>query len=278
MEARTLEGKVAVVTGGSRGVGKGVALGLGEAGAKVYVSGRTVHARRDVGGTILETAEAVTALGGRGVAVECDHRDDSQTEALFRRVATEEGKLDILVNAAWGGYEGMFENGQFTWPLPFWMQPQHRWDGMFEAGVRACYAASAQAARLMVERKCGLIVNISFWAARKYVGNVLYGCAKAATDKMTADMAVELGPHNVAVVSLYPGMVRTERVMQSAPYLDLTNSESPQFVGRAVAALAADQQVVSRSGQVLVAASLAEVYGFTDLDGSCPRPLTLETV
>jgi len=149
---------------------------------------------------------------------------------------------------------------------------------MFGAGVRAHYHASQLAAGSMVARGKGLIVNISHWAAQKRIGNVAYGVSKAATDKMTADMAVELRQHGVAVVSLYPGMVRTEKVMQAAAWLDLTNSESPEFVGRAVAALAADPDVMRHTGTVLVAASLATVYGFTDLDGTSPRPLTLADV
>jgi dehydrogenase/reductase SDR family protein 1 len=172
----------------------------------------------------------------------------------------------------------MIDNGAFTWPRPFWEQPLWRWDAMFTAGVRAAYRASQLAARPMVAKRRGLIVNISFWAAQKYVGNVAYGVSKAATDKMTRDMATELAPHGVAVVSLYPGLVRTEKVMEAAAYLDLSNSESPDFIGRAVAALAADPEVLRHSGKVVVAASLAQDYGFTDLHGKTPRPLTLEDV
>jgi NAD(P)-dependent dehydrogenase (short-subunit alcohol dehydrogenase family) len=127
----------------------------------------------------------------------------------------------------------------------------------------------------MIAQGRGLIVNISFWAAQKHIGNVAYGVSKAATDKMTADMAAELKQYGVAVVSLYPGLVRTERVMESAKWLDLSNSESPEFIGRAVAALAADPEVLRHTGKVLVAANLAKTYGFTDIDGSTPRPLTL---
>ena len=264
-----LSGKVAVVTGASYGVGKGVAAGLAEAGATVYATGRTVS----------EESFADSVIGnGSIIPVRCDHTDDGETEAVFARVGRERGRLDVLVNSAWGGYERMVEGGEFTWPRPFWEQPLWRWDSMFAAGVRAAYAASQHAARRMIAAGSGLIVNISFWAARKYVGNVAYGVSKAATDKMTADMASELRAHGVAVVSLYPGMVRTEKVMQAAAYLDLSNSESPQFVGRAVAALAADPNVLDRSGQALVAAALGREYDFTDIDGKQPRPLTLEEV
>jgi NAD(P)-dependent dehydrogenase (short-subunit alcohol dehydrogenase family) len=149
---------------------------------------------------------------------------------------------------------------------------------MFTAGVRAHYHASQIAAPTMVAQRRGLIVNVSFWAAQKHVGNVAYGVSKAATDKMTADMAAELRPHDVTVVSLYPGLVRTEKVMEAAAYLDLSNSESPEFVGRAVAALAADPDALRHSGRVLIAAALAQEYGFTDVDGKTPRPLTLADV
>lgn len=258
-----LHGQVAVVTGGSRGVGKGVSQALAEAGAKVYVTGRTV---------------ASTDFGASCIPLPCDHTDDRQVEAAFQQVYAEQGRIDVLVNNVWGGYERMVEGGQFTWSRPFWQQPLFRWDSMFAAGVRAHFAASRLAAPRMVDQRRGLIVNISFWPAQKYIGNVPYGVAKAATDKMTRDMAHELKEHGVAVVSLYPGLVRTELVMEAAAYLDLSNSESPQFIGRAVAALAADPDILDQTGCVLVAAACAEKYGFADVDGRQPKPLTIEHV
>jgi dehydrogenase/reductase SDR family member 1 len=158
-----------------------------------------------------------------------------------------------------------------------WEQPRWRWDAMMTAGVRPALVAGQLAARRMVPARRGLIVNLSSWAAQKYIGNVLYGVAKAATDKLTADMAHELRRHGVAAVSLYPGLVRTEAVL-AAGVFDLSNSESPQFIGRAVAALAGDPEVLRWGGQVVVAAALAREYGFTDLDGRQPRPLTLADV
>lgn len=149
---------------------------------------------------------------------------------------------------------------------------------MFGGGVRAHYLASQLAACTMVERRRGLIVNISFWAAQKHIANVAYVVSKAATDKLTADMAVELRPHGVAAVSIYPGLVRTEKVLEAAAWLDLSNSESPEFVGRAIAALARDPDVMRHTGTVLVAARVGADFGFTDLDGKTPRPLTLEDV
>lgn len=276
---KSLSKKVAIVTGASRGVGKGIALGLGEAGAKVYVTGRTLQEGSDIeklGGTVFGTAQQVTKTGGEGIAIHCDHREDPQVEQLFARVKNENGRLDVLVNNAWGGYERMEHDGQFTWLDPFWQQPFWRWDEMFDGGVRAAFIASAYAARMMTEQKSGLIINISYWAAQKYMGNVEYGAAKAAVDKMSADMAHETEKFNVAVVSLYPGLVRTESVLRAAQYFDMSNSESPQFIGRVIAGLASDPDIMKKSGKVLVAAQEALEYGIQDVDGRQPRPQTLE--
>ena len=276
---KSLSGKVAVVTGASRGVGKGIALGLGEAGATVYVTGRTTQEGTDIeklGGTVFRTAEEVSAVGGQGIAVECDHRDDAQVERLFQRVREESGRLDILVNNAWGGYEQMVQDGEFTWPRPFWEQPFWRWDAMFQNGVRAAYVASALGARMMVEQQSGLIVNISFWAAQKYMGNVAYGAAKAAVDKLSTDMAHEAEKFNIAVISLYPGLVRTEGVLRAAEFFDMSNSESPEFTGRVIAALANNPNLMDRTGKVWVGAALAQEYGIEDIDGKRPRAVSLE--
>jgi NAD(P)-dependent dehydrogenase (short-subunit alcohol dehydrogenase family) len=217
-------------------------------------------------------------LGGGCIPVPCDHTNDEEVQAVFDQIATEQQRLDVLVNNVWGGYERMVENGAFTWGVPFWQQPFWRWDAMFAAGVRAHYVASCLAARQMVVQQSGLIVNISFWAAQKHIGNVAYGVSKGATDKMTADMADELRPHGVAVVSLYPGLVRTEKVMEAAAYLDLSNSESPQFIGRTIASLATDSAIMARSGTVVVAAAYAKEKGILDIDGRSPEPLTLDKV
>src|SRR5262245_2278434 len=255
-----LNGKVALVTGGTKGVGRGVASELAQHGARVFVTGRSATDDPQV-------AERIRAI-------RCDHRQDDQVDAAFSAIARDAATIDILVNNVWGGYDQMIENGVFTWSKPFWEQPLWRWDAMFGAGVRAHYRTSQLAARLMIARRQGLIVNISFWSAQKYVGNVAYGVSKAATDKLPADMATELRTHGVTVVSLYPGLVRTEKVMQAAEWLDLSNSESPEFIGRAVAALAGDPEVIRHTGKVLVAAAIAQEYGFTDIDGRQPRPLT----
>jgi NAD(P)-dependent dehydrogenase (short-subunit alcohol dehydrogenase family) len=271
-----LSGRVALVTGASRGVGRGVALGLGEAGATVYITGRTEQAGAGavpLDGTIHQTAAEVGALGGRGIAVRCDHRDDDQVRALFAQIARDHGRLDILVNNVWGGYEHFNDGTPFWTESGFWTVPLSRWDAMFAAGVRAHYVASVLAAPLMIAQRSGLIVTISFVAARQDNAGVAYGAAKAADDHMVACMAHELRPHNVAAIALYPGLVRTEGVLAAGDFFDLSNSESPQFVGRAVAALAADPAIMQRSGQVLVAAALAPQYDFTDLDGTQPLPI-----
>jgi dehydrogenase/reductase SDR family protein 1 len=273
-----LTGKVALVTGPSRGVGKGVALGLGEARAIVYITARpTGRGARDVTGSLAQTVDEVKNLGGKCIAMPCDHGEDTQVKSVFEQISREQGHLDILVNSVWGGYENMSENGEFTWSKPFWEQPLWRWDAMFRIGVRAHFVSSQYAAPMMVRQKGGLIVNISFWAGQKYMGNAIYGVSKAATDKLSSDMAEELRGHNVAVVSLYPGLVRTERVMQAKEFFDLSNSESPQFDGRAVAPLASDPNLMQKSGKVLIAAKLAREYGFSDIDGKLPTPLNLET-
>lgn len=252
------------MTGASRGVGRGVAIALAQAGYRVFATGRTVaHA---------DLPDAVRR-------VPCDHLDDAQTAAAFETAAAG-GGLDLLVNSAWGGYEGMVEDGAFTWPATFWAQPMRRWTAMMDAGVRAAFVCSAHAARLMTARRSGFIVNISFWAAQKRIGNAIYGAAKAATDKISADMAEELAPFGVAAVSLYPGLVRTEAVLAAAAQgaFDLSQSESPEFTGRVIAALAEDPQLMAKSGRALVVAAVAAELGVTDVDGRQPRPLTLDDV
>ncbi|PYE51926.1 SDR family NAD(P)-dependent oxidoreductase [Deinococcus yavapaiensis] len=271
----SLKGKVALVTGASRGIGRGVALGLGEAGATVYVTGRTLDGRSTrmpfLGGSLQETARDVTALGGHGVAVQCDHTNDAQTKAVVDRVREEHGRLDVLVNNVWGGYEGLHlwdERGE-KWSAPFWEQPTSVWDDMFTSGVRAHYVTSQLAAPLLVEAK-GLIVGISFFAAMRHkdTENIPYFLAKSLSDRMASAMANHLRPHGVTSVALYPGLVRTEGVLLAPEgAFDFTNSESPQFIGRAVAALASDPRVFEKTGQVLVAAELGEAYGFADIDG-----------
>lgn len=261
----SLAGKIAVVTGASRGVGKGVAMALGAAGATVYITGRTVdesHPTVPLSGAIHQTAAEVTRLGGLGIAVRCDHRDDSQVEAVFQRVKDEQGRLDILVNNAWAGYEGYVDGRHLPPQVPFWQKPISFWDENI-AGARWAYVASWYAAPLLIAQPGGLIANISF---NPEPGNPAYGAAKAAVDRLTADIAHDLRDHNVAAVALYPGLVRTEGVILNAQYFDISTAQSPQFTGRAVAALAADPDLMRKSGRACVVAHLAQEYGFTDSD------------
>jgi len=259
---------VALVTGASRGVGKGVATALHDAGYRVFATGRTIE-------TISpgDLPAGITRL-------RCDHTNDEETAAALARVAEASPVLDVVVNNSWGGYERMMEGGQFTWALPFWQQPAHRWSSMMDAGVRAAWAVSARAVPMMLPAGRGLIVNISVWAARKFIGNTIYGVSKAATDKLTADMAHELRKHGISVVSLYPGLVRTEAVLAAASHgvFTLDNSESPEFIGRVIAALTEDQNAFEQTGKVLVAAASALEYGLKDINGKQPKPLTLEIV
>jgi NAD(P)-dependent dehydrogenase (short-subunit alcohol dehydrogenase family) len=257
--------KTAIVTGASRGIGRGVAVALHGLGWRVYAIGRGV-------------AAADLPPGVERVAV--DLTDDAATDAAFASIFAQTADIDMLVNSAWGGYERMVEDGKFTWGLPFWEQPRHRWDSMMDAGVRAAFVCSAKVAPAMVARRCGLIVNISFWSAQKRIANTPYGVAKAATDKLTADTALELKPHDVAVISLYPGLVRTEAVLAAAKSgaFDLSTSESPEFSGLVAAALYDDPNLLAKSGSVVVASGAARGYGIIDIDGKSPPVLDLSEV
>ena len=259
----------ALVTGGSQGVGRGIVEGLCEAGHQVFFTGRSEEG-------LERTATEASRLGGEALPRRVDHADDNQVEKLFAEFH-DKHQLEILVNNAWGGYENMVEDGRYTWVDAFWEQPMWRWDAMMVTGVRSAFVASQLATRLMRQSSQGFIVNLSFWAAQKHIANALYGIAKAATDKMTADMAAELDASDISVISLYPGLVRTEKVMAFAEHLDLSNSESPRFIGRTIAALWANPNARRRlSGQVCVAAQVARELGVVDIDGSSPDPLTVD--
>jgi NAD(P)-dependent dehydrogenase (short-subunit alcohol dehydrogenase family) len=261
-------GRVAVVTGASRGIGKGCAIELGAAGATVYLTGRTpAEGGSALPGSLATTAAEVDAAGGRGLAVVCDHRDDEAVAALFARVRTEQGRLDVLVNNAF------LIPKELTSGRPFWETPLSNWDDMIDVGTRSAYVASHFAAPIFVAQKAGLIVNVSSSGAAEYAWHVAYGVGKAALDRLTADTARELRPFGVAVVSLWPGLVlteRTSRAREALPSLDFSGAESQRFTGRAVVALAGDRSVLARSGRAWSSRELADAYGFRDLDGGLP--------
>ena len=269
-----LSGKIALVTGASRGVGRGIAQELGAAGAIVYVTGRTIRnapSTENLPGDVHATADLVTQAGGTGIPVQCDHAQDAHVDALFARIRRQHARLDILVNNVWGGYE-RYADAPFD--APFWRQPLWRWQLMFDAGVRAHYTASRAAAPLMIARRNGIIIHISAGDEDKYRGQVMYDVAKAAVDRLAFATAQELRPHNVAVLALHPGFTRTERVERFATPADLAAAESPRYAGRAVVALATDPAVLDRSGNAYKTGVLAREYGFADIDGTQPPPFT----
>jgi NAD(P)-dependent dehydrogenase (short-subunit alcohol dehydrogenase family) len=258
-----MEGQVALVTGASRGCGKGIALVLGEAGATVYVTGRSVRGQpATLGrpGTIDGTAEQVAARGGTCIPVRCDHADDDQVRAAFGRIQREQGRLDLLVNNAWSGYEISPDPS-----LPFWQIEWRHWDLMFTGGLRATAFASWLAAPMMITAGRGLIVNIT-WVLDRSHGHAFYEVVKNGTNKLTEQLADDLRPNGVACVAVSPGFMRLERMNLTPGEMAMT--ESAEFPGRAVAALAQDGQVLSKSGRVFATPELAREYGFTDVDGS----------
>eukprot|EP00752_Nemacystus_decipiens_P004175 g3817.t1 len=276
--------RVAVVTGSSRGIGKGIAVTLGERGCTVYVTGRSAGGTstdQGSGGSIEETAAAIEAAGGKGVPVACDHAQDAQVKALFEKVESEQGRLDILVNNAFALGPG----DQLK--TKFWRQGADAWDSLMTVGLRSHYMASCFAAPLMIKSaqdrggKPGLIACVSSFGGLTYTFNVAYGVGKAGVDRLAKDMAVELEDEKVAVVSLYPGIVKTEKMvnlMTKSPKDFESNTgiplsspmETPFFTGRAVAALAADPTILTKTGKVQVVAELAKEYGFTDVGGASP--------
>lgn len=275
---------VALVTGASRGAGRGIACELGAAGAIVYVTGRSVAGRTttdNVPGTIDDTARDVTERGGQGIAVRCDHAVDADVESLFRRIRDDHGRLDLLVNNVWGGYEK--SDGPLS-RVPFWEQSLDQWEGMFTAGVRAHLTASRLAAPLMLPQRRGLIVTTTAnLDVLPYLRNVFYDLAKNAVRRLTWAMAQELGEHGIAAVAVAPGFMRTERVVEAfrrAGAMEALHGpggpkETPAYLGRAIVALVADPQVLSKSGEVLEVGALAREYGFTDVDGTQPAPFRL---
>jgi NAD(P)-dependent dehydrogenase (short-subunit alcohol dehydrogenase family) len=294
-----LEGRVAVVAGASRGAGRGIALALGSAGCTVYVVGRSARGGArppgGVSGTVEDTADAVTARGGHGVAVVADCTDPSQAASVVDRVRQEQGRLDVLANAVWGGHDDLVSPGDLeaAWSRPFWEQPARQWATMMAAGPYAYYLMSAYAIPLMLERRGGLIVGLTDGIAddgkggsadeierrqEGYQGQLLSELSHHCINRLMAWMSVETRKKKIAVVTLMPGFMQTEHVLRHMTSdkvkkmfrFDL--SESTEYVGRAVAALAADPKVMRHSGRIHFVADLAQEYGFTDVGGrAVPR-------
>ncbi len=284
---RSLEGRVAAVAGASRGAGRGIARALGAAGAKVYVMGRTSRSGAappdGAPGTVEETAEDVDRNGGRGIPVVVDLTRRPDVEAVFDRIEHEAGGLDVLANAVWGGSEII---ASLDWRKPFWRQPLDGWDAMMLAGPYAYLLASVYAARLMARSGGGLIAHVTDAIdedGTHYRGNIYWDLGHETINRMVLGMSQEGRKDRIAVVAVNPGFMRTERVLMhlkteaQKKTFGFSRSESPEYVGRAVAALAADPDRLAKSGRLLWAADLAEEYGFTDIDGKRvprfdPRP------
>jgi NAD(P)-dependent dehydrogenase (short-subunit alcohol dehydrogenase family) len=272
-----LHGTVCVVTGASRGAGRGIAHVLGEEGATIYVTGRSTRGQptvSDVPHSIEETAEEVTARGGVGIPVRCDHTQDEDVQALFERVQTEHGHLDVLVCNAWGGYMPYPEHMEW-YRHPFWEQSMQRWDGMFTAGLRAHLVTCRYGLPLMLPRRQGLVVLTTFTQGRRYLGNVFYDVAKNAVCRLAAGLAKELDDYEIAAIALTPGWMLVER-MTGLSEQEKAQTESVAYIGRAVAALAADPAVIRRSGHTYAVGELARAYDFTDVDGRQPTPYVIE--
>ncbi len=262
--SREMEGKVAVVSGASRGIGKGIALGLGQQGATVYVTGRSLRPGGSRWpGTVTETAQEVSQLGGVGIAAPCDHRNDGEVRAVFQRVQRERGRLDLLVNNATSFGETPSSYG-YDPEVDFWELPVEQWDEMQLVGLRSHYVASVFAAPMMIERRSGLILNISSSGAVSFAGNIAYGVGKAAVDKLAADMAHQLRRFDVAAISLWPPLTKTEKVVAFPERYNLARALSPLFIGRIVAALAMDPKVMEKTGRALKVTELAKEYELTD--------------
>jgi NAD(P)-dependent dehydrogenase (short-subunit alcohol dehydrogenase family) len=290
--SRPLKDRVAIVTGASRGGGRGIAVELGAAGATVYVTGRSTRAApattyadflvqaglARMPGSIEDTADEVTAAGGRGIPVRCDHSDVAAVRDLFAQVARDQGRLDLLVNNAWGGHE-TFTMASLS--APFWEQPVDHWGSMFDHGVRNHVLACHAAAPLFVRQKRGLIVTTTYWDRGHYIkGNLFYDLAKATMGRLAFSLGEELRPHGVSSVAVSPGWMRTELILNAFKTDEqhwhqvppLARTESPRYLGRAVVALASDPNVKAKSGGVHSVGDLAREYGFTDIDGRVIAP------
>lgn len=279
-DTRPLTGKVALVAGGTRGGGRGIAVELGAAGATVYVTGRSSSAGRselDRPETIEETAEKITAAGGLGIPVRTDHSSPDEVRALVDRIATEQvGRLDILVNSVWGG------DPLADWTRPLWEQDLDTGIRLLRQAVETHVITSRFALPLMVRRGSGLVVEVTDGNTARYRGSFFYDLAKSAVIRLAVAQAAELEAHGIAAVAISPGFLRSEAMLEgfgvtednwrdgAAKDPNFAHSETPAYLGRAVAALAADPHVMAKSGRALATWGLYKEYGFTDADGTQP--------
>lgn len=283
MALHPLAGKIALVTGASRGIGKGIALQLGQAGATVYITGRTLKSKDGSMGSLEDTAEEISARGGKCIPVQVDHEKDIEIKNLFARIESEQnGRLDILVNNAYKAVNTIFENTA----MKFYEYKPEVWDDVNNVGLRNHYFCSVYAARLMVPKKQGLIVNISSYGGVSYLFNVPYGIGKAAVDRMAADCGVELKKSNIAFISLYPGAVRTELIVDFRNKIDdeekknptkvskskammakmFQEGESVEFSGKVIVQMAQDPQIMKHTSKCVLSAEYAKKYNIKDVD------------
>ena len=268
-----LSGQVALVTGASKNIGKGIALEVAAAGATTYITARTLDDTAGALGSLRRTAEEITAAGGKAIPLRCDHGWDADVETVFAEIARGHGGVDVVVNVASPDFSGMVGK-------PFWELDLEEMSRCLEIGPRSNYVTTVLAARTMIPRGKGVIINISSHGSVDYLLSVPYGAGKAAIDKITRDTALELRPHGVAVVSLWPGLVLTEGLLSRTTVrpdgkrelggLDISFGESPKFNGKAVVALASDPDIMKRSGGSFRSSTLAREYGFREDDGSLP--------
>jgi dehydrogenase/reductase SDR family member 1 len=268
-----LAGQVALVTGSSKNIGKGIALEVAAAGATTYLTARTLGASSSEPQSLRQVAAEIALAGGEAIPLVCDHGDDASVERVFAEIADRHGRLDLLVNVASPDFSSMV--GRAFWELPF--EDMSR---CLDIGPRSNFVTSSLAARMMVPARRGVIVNVSSHGSQRYLLSVPYGAGKAAIDKVSFDTALELEPHNVAVVSLWPGLVLTDGLMSMTTIepdgrrllndLDVSFGETPRFTGKAVVGLAADPAIMSATGCAFKTTELAERYGFTEDDGSRP--------
>ncbi|SNY62904.1 SDR family oxidoreductase [Paractinoplanes atraurantiacus] len=277
---QTLTDTVALVAGATRGAGRGIAVELGAAGARVYVTGRSWRNGRsdmDRPETIEETAELVTAAGGQGIAVRCDHSDERQVAELMRRVGDEQGRLDVLINDIWGG------DPLTEWGTPFWQLDLAKLRAMWDRAVLTHLITSRHAVPLMMRHRAGLIVEVTDGLGREYRGNLAYDLAKTAVNRIALAQAEELREHGITALAVTPGFLRSEAMLDIFGVTEdnwrdggerdphFLASETPRYIGRAISALAADPKVADRAGEVLTSWDLAEHYGLYDVDGRRPN-------